>query len=35
MPSFSEATTEGERWDLVAFVETLRRADQQAARRAD
>ncbi len=35
MPSFSEATSEGERWDLVAFVETLRRAAQQAAQQAD
>ncbi len=30
MPSFSEATTEAERWDLVAFVETLRRAGRRA-----
>jgi cytochrome c oxidase cbb3-type subunit 2 len=31
MPSFLDATSEAERWDLVAYIESLRRAAQEAA----
>ena len=31
MPSFAEGTTEEQRWELVAFIEQLRRNDRKAA----